>query len=259
MHNIAPELADLAVPIDSLHPYRDNARTHDLDVIRESLRTNGQYRPIVVNDGGKTGRPSEILAGNGTWQAAKEEGWTEVAVTWVNVDEDGARRIVLIDNRANDLAGYDDDALAAILRDLSGEYEGTGYDNAFLDELLETMANRALEGLPEDDGDEDEDADAGTLLALVDVSVGEPRHQPEHGSRWKLGRHVLVVAKVGTEHDRWRDLLPGRVFAPYPEPYLTGSNLGRNADLLLVQPNRYLAGHLLDKHEALFPGEVEQL
>ena len=50
-------------------------------------------------------------------QAAKALGWPEIAVTWVDVDEEQAARIVLVDNRTNDLAGYDEAALADLLVD----------------------------------------------------------------------------------------------------------------------------------------------
>jgi hypothetical protein len=122
------------------------------------------------------------------------------------------------------------------------------------------MAANAADG----DGDEWDttdgaDADAGTLLALTDVAVEEPRHQPIHTSRWKLGRHLLVVARISDEHHLWAGDLDGRVFCPYPEPYITVSQLAQNAPLLLVQPNRYLAGHLLDKHDAVYPDSIEKV
>lgn len=256
---IPEDLADLAVPIDSLHPYHRNARTHDLEAVAESLRVNGQYRPIVVNRGTHTGRADEILAGNGTWQAAKHLGWESIAVTYVDVDDQGARRVVLIDNRANDLAGYDDLALAELLRELDQDYAGTGFAQDHLDQLLQDLADAALNSGDGEDDPGDSEADAGTLLALADVSVAEPVHQPAHGSRWRVGDHLLVVARVSAEHDQWRDDLPGRIFCPYPDPYLTLSTLATSEPLLLVQPNRYLAGHLLDKHDAVFPGTIERL
>jgi hypothetical protein len=188
-------------------------------------------------------------------------GWDEIDVYWVDCDDETAKRINLVDNRSADLGEYDSRALADLLRSLEGDYTATGYDGDYLSELLEQMANEALDrdGEGEDDGDDDgAETDAGTLLALTDVSVAEPRHQPTHGSRWQVGRHLLIVAKLADEHHLWRDELDGRVFAPYPEPYLTVSE-AQEVPLLLVQPNTYLAGHLLDKHEAIYPGTVEKL
>jgi ParB-like chromosome segregation protein Spo0J len=125
------------VPIDSLVPYPGNARQGDVGAIAESLATHGQYRPIVVN------RPTrEILVGNHTWQAAARLGWSEIAVTFVDVDPIEARRIVLVDNRTTDIATYDSDALGDLLRTVSTDLRGTGFDGDDLDDLLAGASGR---------------------------------------------------------------------------------------------------------------------
>lgn len=126
------------VMIDSLSPYPDNPREGDIGAIAVSLEQNGQFRPIVVNR-----RDMTILAGNHTWKAAKYLGWPDIAVTFVDVDEQQARKIVLADNRHNDLASYNDDILAELLQQIvTGEgvegLLGTGYDGDDLDDLLAT-------------------------------------------------------------------------------------------------------------------------
>ncbi|MGG2460614.1 ParB/RepB/Spo0J family partition protein [Streptomyces sp. RGM 3693] len=146
---IPASLAGLAVPVDELAPYHRNPRTGDLDSIAESLSTNGQYRPIVVNRGTLTGRPNEILAGNHTYKAAKQLGWVEIAVTWLDVDDDAAAKIVIVDNRTSDLAGYDTVLLADILQDLP-DLQGTGYDQEQLDQLLDETDLPAPIELPSD-------------------------------------------------------------------------------------------------------------
>src|SRR5436190_1764615 len=103
-------LALAVVKLSGLRPYDRNPRRGDVQAIKESLLENGQYRPIVVN------RPTmEVLAGNHTLRAARELGWREIAVTYVDVDPERARRIVLADNRTNDLAGYDAAKLVELL------------------------------------------------------------------------------------------------------------------------------------------------
>ncbi|MEK2474087.1 ParB/RepB/Spo0J family partition protein [Streptomyces noursei] len=146
---IPASLADLAVPVGELAPYHRNPRTGDLDSIAESLSTNGQYRPIVVNRGTHTGRPNEILAGNHTFKAAKQLGWAEIAVTWLDVDDNTAAKIVIVDNRTSDLAGYDTILLADILQDLP-DLQGTGYDQEQLDQLLDETELPAPIELPSD-------------------------------------------------------------------------------------------------------------
>ncbi|MFC1420066.1 ParB N-terminal domain-containing protein [Streptacidiphilus cavernicola] len=134
--NIPAGLADLTVPLDDLTQYHRNPRTGDLAAIKDSLTTNGQYRAIVVNRGTLTGRLNEILAGNHTFKAAAELGWDGIAATFVDVDDEAAARIVVVDNRTSDLAGYDEKLLADILADLP-DLDGTGYDQHALDELLD--------------------------------------------------------------------------------------------------------------------------
>lgn len=146
---IPESLAALAVPVDDLAPYHRNPRTGDLGAIAESLRVNGQYKAIVVNRGTHTGRPNEILAGNHTWTAARELGWEQIAATFVDVDEDTAARIVIVDNRTSDLAGYDTQLLADILADLP-DLEGTGYDQEALDSLLDDDSLPEPIALPSD-------------------------------------------------------------------------------------------------------------
>jgi DNA modification methylase len=156
------------VTLSRLKPYARNPRRGNVEAIKESLEQNGQYRPIVVN------RPTmEVLAGNHTLLAAEELGWSEIAVTFVDVDPDRAKRIVLADNRTNDLAAYDDEALAELLLELPS-LEGTGYDQAALDELLDELAPPPLE--------EEE----------VPAAPAEPRTRP--GDLYELGPHRLICA-----------------------------------------------------------------
>jgi len=54
---IHPDIAHLAVRASTLHGYHKNARRHAEEALRESLRVNGQYRPVVTNRGTHTGRP----------------------------------------------------------------------------------------------------------------------------------------------------------------------------------------------------------
>lgn len=146
---IPESLLPLAVPVDDLTGYYRNPRTGDVDAIADSLRVNGQYKAIVVNRGTHTGRPNEILAGNHTWAAAKELGWEQIAATWVDVSEEDAARIVVVDNRTSDLAGYDSELLADILEDLP-DLDGTGYDQTALDKLLDSRALPDTIDLPSD-------------------------------------------------------------------------------------------------------------
>ena len=130
------------VPVGHLDEYPDNPRRRNVDVLRESLRINGQYRPLVVQASTMT-----VLAGNHTLQAARAEGWKSVDCWIVDVDDTQAKRIVLADNRTADIGGYDDTALADLLRDIDG-LAGTGYDQDALDDLLASLG-QIEETMPE--------------------------------------------------------------------------------------------------------------
>ncbi|MBF6460170.1 ParB N-terminal domain-containing protein [Nocardia puris] len=122
------------VPIADLIPYPGNARVSDLDAIADSLRENGQYRPIVVQRS-----TNYVLTGNHTMEAAETRlGWKEIDVHYIDVDDERARRIVLADNRTADKGHYDVAALAELLQELP-DLDGTGYTDADLDALLESL------------------------------------------------------------------------------------------------------------------------
>jgi ParB-like chromosome segregation protein Spo0J len=131
---VETELTYSVVDIDTIKPHPNNARQGDIGAISESLRINGQYRPIVVQK-----KTNFILAGNHTYKAARLLGWKDIAVTFFDCDNERALRILLVDNRANDLATYDDKALTEILEELANTsigLEGTLFDGDALDELL---------------------------------------------------------------------------------------------------------------------------
>jgi DNA modification methylase len=163
---IPTTLAQLAVPLDSVHPYPGNPRRGDVATIAASLAEHGQYRPLVVNE-----RTREVLAGNHTWAAARELGWSEIAVTFVDVDDDEAKRIVLVDNRSSDLGDYDDGALAALLASLDFDYAGTGYDD---DSAAKVLARIVTPGSDTDPG------------PLPEQATSRP------GDLWALGEHRLL-------------------------------------------------------------------
>ena len=170
-HNIILELMKLAKPIDSVQPHPRNVRQGDVGAIATSLEINGQYRPIVVH---KT--TSNILAGNHTYKAAVSLGWTEIAITYVDCSDDDALKILLADNKANDLASYDDSALADLLKDLVGGpgLDGTLYELSDLDDLIALLEPPNLDDLISDIGEHDDNDDfTGVIKVRVGLSVYE--------------------------------------------------------------------------------------
>lgn len=241
---------DLSVsrePVGGLHTFAGNPRRGDLPLLMESLTVNGQYRPLVVNRGTYTGRASEVLAGNHTLMAARELGWSDVAVSWVDVDDDHARRIVAADNRLADLGGYDEAELAELLGALDG-LEGTGYADSDLEELLA--------GLVDDDDEDEDDGDAGEAVELWGAVVGDPDLLPKEGSVWTLCRHHLCVVPLASGHGVYGPLLePDSLLFPYPSLLAPWLDRVQDRHVVMVQPHPYLAGWLLTKWNRLTPDD----
>jgi len=201
-------LSKLVVPIEGLVPYGKNPRRGDVDAIAESLTVNGQYKPIVVRAGS-----NEVLAGNHTLKAARQLGWDKIAVTFVDVDDDGAARIVLVDNRTNDMATYDEAALAELLSSLP-DLTGTGYGAVDLDELLGTTP-----GL--NDPDDTPEPPTEPLSVLGDV--------------WVLGKHRVVCGDA-TDVTAYDALLGDeRAACIWTDPPYGVEYVGKTKDALTIQ------------------------
>ena len=80
--------------IASLVPWKPNPRRGKVSAIAESLKTNGQYKPVIVQASTR-----KILAGNHVVKAALRLGWTTVQCAIVDVDdEDTDLSLVMLKN-----------------------------------------------------------------------------------------------------------------------------------------------------------------
>ena len=119
--------------ISALRPHPRNYRRHperQLELLRESLRIHGQQKPVVITPDGT------ILAGHGLVEAARAEGWSELACHVY--DGPYPEAFLAIDNRASDLAEDDEAVLAQLLRDLDSQDQlnAAGWEDDELAELL---------------------------------------------------------------------------------------------------------------------------
>lgn len=127
---IAEGLRGLAVSIDEVHEDPANARKgHAIDRIAASLKTYGQRKPIVVN----RAQSGKVEAGNGTLRAAKQLGWSHIAVVWVEDDATTATGYGIADNRLGEMSEWDVDVLAG-MSDIGDML--TGFEPGELDALL---------------------------------------------------------------------------------------------------------------------------
>ncbi|WP_210410174.1 ParB/RepB/Spo0J family partition protein [Nesterenkonia sp. NBAIMH1] len=186
----------LAVPTDGLVHYGRNPRRGDVPVIVESLKHNGQYKPIVVRAG-----TNEVLAGNHTLKAAREMGWDQMAATFVDVDDDEAARIVLVHNQSNDLAGYDDAALQELLEELP-DLAGTG----FTDDDLNDMADGAEEA-----------AENSSLVERFGVPPFSVLHA--RGGAWAARKAAWKDVGIHSEVGRTADMVYGSPQTKYTNWY----------------------------------------
>jgi site-specific DNA-methyltransferase (adenine-specific) len=158
------------IKISSLTPDPTNARRHDsrnLDSIKGSLKLFGQRKPIVV-----TGS-NVIVAGNGTVEAAKDLGWSEILIVRTPIDwtPEQVKAYALADNRTAELAEWD----AKILADQLVELDAVGWDVA---EFGFDPINPPTES--EDDGPLTFDENKPTRCKLGDL--------------WKLGNHRILCS-----------------------------------------------------------------
>lgn len=223
----APKLSIENRPIEQIHPYLGNPRTHTPRQVRRIADSIGEFgftNPILVDEQGI------IIAGHGRLEAAKLRGLTHVPVICIAGLSAAQRKALLIaDNRlAEKGSGWDRSALAlefdAILElDCTFDLELTGFDADEI-ELLDDAA------LQNDDGKADE---------LVTPQPGPPTTML--GDVWKIGPHRLVCGDA-TKRETYQALL-GRSRAamvitdpPYNVP-IHGhvSGLGRNRHREFVQ------------------------
>lgn len=143
---IIESLKSLAVPIDSLQALPGNPRRGDVDAVATSLSRFGQRKPIVVRRDDGT-----IIAGNHTWQAAKQLGWTEIAVAYVGDDDVTAQAYALADNRTAELGGYDDELLRNLIQSVESIdvdlLRDTGWDKVSVDELFKDVLKNNISAI----------------------------------------------------------------------------------------------------------------
>lgn len=141
--------------LTDLHPDPANARRHNdrnIDAIKNSLSRFGQRKPIVVLPDG------QIVAGNGTYAAAHDLGWTRIEAVVFDGTPEEARAFAIADNRAAELAEWDNEQLLETL----GEFDSSLIESSgwLLSEIEAKMnyAGKPLEGLAQYlDGDTAQD------------------------------------------------------------------------------------------------------
>lgn len=154
-----------------------NARKHgrrNLEAIKASLARFGQQKPIVV------GADGQVIAGNGTVEAAKAMGWTHVSVVRSGLEDHERSAYAIADNRTAELAAWDDAVLATQLAELAAIdltlVEATGFDAP-------------------PDGVQSGERDPDAVPEVPDKATTKP------GDLWILGEHRLLCGDSGSVAD----------------------------------------------------------
>lgn len=224
----------------TLVPHPENPRRGDVAGVTRSIRDNGWWGVVIAQR--STGR---ILAGHTRTAAAIEAGLESVPVFWLDVDDDGARRVLLADNRWADVATYDPAGLAALLGSLDADALGSvGY-------TIEDL--RAVESLLGFAGVDPEAPPLAHRLAVVDavptiqatiiatrsmnINPWIPATKPAATIMKTSGEYMALVEPV-PESDLTR-----RGYAPDDiDRLLDGANIAAEADSSPVQRPLHLPG-----------------
>ena len=250
-----PGLTISYVSLDGLRPADRNPRTHSptqIRAIERSLQRFGWSTPMGVADGkliyGHARRQAAMnLRDKGSPIAHNDDGAFGPVVDLSHLTEPERRAYVMADNQLAMLAGWDEALLGLEVRELTA----LGFDLTPIGFSKVELARLLVEPV----GDER----PGTLLGRIEITIAEPVHTVSAGDHWILSkRHHLVCASVIEDWPAWRPLLrKGCLFVPYPGPYVPFGHKAADFDLIMVQPDAYAAGHLLDRYaEARGEGEV---
>jgi ParB-like chromosome segregation protein Spo0J len=149
----------------SLNEHPSNPRIGDVESVKNSIRKNGFFGTIVVQES-----TNYVLAGNHRLKAVTQLGFDSIPATFVDVDDEQAMRILLADNRTSDLGTYDEEALTELLEHLASTddgLDGTGYDESFLSDV-------------DDDSDDDEAlCDELDFKYIIEIELDDEQSQFE--------------------------------------------------------------------------------
>lgn len=279
----APPQEYRVIPLSERPPrHPRNRREGDVGAIVELIRVNGFVGAAIVQEStgycvaGNHRTDAMELVGREIEDARQQErpedpeaaerweSWREweskfgpadvLPVIVRSMDDATAERHLIADNVASDLASWDKAALAddlTVLLDETGTLVGTGFDADDLDAMLRDINANDDAGRVT--------ANEASLLARTDVSVADPTHEAERGKVYRLGdRHVLCVVDLMLDWRQWVEYLTAfdvdetqPIFVPYPGPFIALAERAERQPLVMVQPDPFVAGHILDKWVAV--------
>jgi|SRR6478609_721625 len=139
------ELTYVLEPIDAVRQHPDNPNNGDDEEVAVSMEMNGVYKGVTAQR--STGY---ILEGHTRYVALKRLNSEHIYVSWLDVDDATALRILLVDNESARKAWIDKIMLGEILEQIAADDPivgllGTGYDMAYLENLRDMQMDSPLD------------------------------------------------------------------------------------------------------------------
>lgn len=138
------------IDVKKLNFNKRNTRIHtrrNLETLKQSLTEFGQTKPIIINKNGMY-----VIAGNGTLQAAMDLGWDKIDCHVLDLDENKAMALSVLDNKTSDLSQNDEKMLTEVLQELKEVdfdfFELSGFKDDELERMLDFQSGELFE-LPE--------------------------------------------------------------------------------------------------------------
>jgi len=238
-----PDLQVEHWPISRLLAYANNSRDHSPEQVAEiaaSIRKFKFVNPCLVDAAGV------LIAGHGRLAAARLLGMESVPVIRLgHLSEADARALRIADNSIALNATWN---LVALKSELEG-LKALDYDLKVL-AFPEIKLVEFMTGMPSNEPGSTPDEDRARKLALLKVTIDDPKHVVEKGDHWVLDkRHHLFCVGVVRDWPIWSPLLTGdALFCPYPGVFVPFGERAADHVLVMVQPDVYIAGHMLDRY-----------
>ena len=218
LEDIAESIRHLATPIDSVNLDPENANLHgpeSINDIKGSLSEFGQDQPLVANMNTRN-----IIKGNGRLIAARELGWTHIAVLFVDEAKSRSLARALADNRSNESSAWDYDLVAKQLTEIEAQ-------DAELRHMLSKLGDEANRNLSGEDSDDAEDGSGKKEPSDPSLSSRMELHFNEHYD------YIVVMCRNTDDWNRLVRLLELKDVPVYNRNKMAGLGRGIRAEKLL--------------------------
>ncbi len=242
-------------PLDKIKRFDKNPRTHSREQIAYIktlfLEFGWAGGPILLDD-----KRGEIIAGHGRLESAEQllaEGHSKFAQAPVIIGKGWSDEQIMAfriaDNQSALLSGWNEELLTEQAIELKGYgmLPLLGFPETELIDLGVLSSGEA----PGAAGGEERHA----LLRRIDITIDDPKHEVVRGDHYILAkRHHLICVNVITEWPVWQKLLTKEtmLFCPYPGVFVPFSMKAKDHELVMVQPDPYICGHILDRFKEAY-------